>query len=194
MISYSGSLQDVAAAKILNKVNGSFLDIGCAHPIASNNTYLLETEYNFHGVSIDQHNWSNDWNNQRFGSIFLCQDALTVNYAELLQQTHIDYLSIDIDPGEQSLDVLKKLLQLNTRFSFITFEFEQPYSKVYYESRECLKNQGYELFFDNVSYEYNGKLDAFEDWYIDPSYIEESIIAKYKCVNNQTKNPKDYYE
>jgi hypothetical protein len=35
------------------KINGSWLELGCGHPIGSNNTYLLEKRLGWSGVSID---------------------------------------------------------------------------------------------------------------------------------------------
>lgn len=35
------------------KVNGRWLEIGCGHPVSSNNTYLLEKRLGWSGISID---------------------------------------------------------------------------------------------------------------------------------------------
>mgnify|MGYP006269433765 CR=1 FL=1 len=153
------------------KHNGTFLDIGCAHPIDSNNTYRLEKEYNFRGVSIDRDNWIVDWHRERYGSMFIQADALTLDYPAMFRHTdRIDYLSIDIDPGEQSLAVLK-MLPPTTRFSVITFEFENPVSEIKNESKRHLLELGYQLVVENVSIVYNGLDCPFEDWYIDPTVI-----------------------
>jgi len=170
---YAEHGQDLFAIKMLaHRRNGTFLDIGCAHPTASNNTYLLEKEYGFRGVSIDRHDWSIDWHIKRFGSTFLCQDALTVDYELLLRgQNHIDYLSIDIDPGEQSLAVLK-LLPTTTRFGVITFEFEQPGSDVKIESKRYLLELGYKLVVEDVYYVYNNIKCPLEDWYVDTDILK----------------------
>ena len=35
------------------KTNGTFLEIGSNHPIKNNNTYLLESEYQWKGIMIE---------------------------------------------------------------------------------------------------------------------------------------------
>jgi hypothetical protein len=193
-ISFSESLQDRAAAAVLDKTGGTFLDIGCAHPTASNNTYLLEKEYNFRGVSIDMHDWSSDWFVNRFGSVFLNCDALAMDYGLLLRnQERIDYLSIDIDPGKQSLAVLHKLLHNNTRFTFITFEYET--SDIQPMAQSLMSAFGYELLFDCMAAANDdGTLSAFEDWYVDSSVIDPAIKNKYKLVDGIPKLPQEFFK
>ena len=51
---YSQIGQDRLVLKYLkNKKNGTFVDIGCGFPKYINNTYLLETEFDWNGVSVD---------------------------------------------------------------------------------------------------------------------------------------------
>jgi len=185
---YSGFGQDLYATRVLsNKNNGTFLDIGCAHPIEGNNSYLLEKEYAFTGICVDIDNWSNDFRIHRPTASFIQANALELDYTNLIKQPRIDYLSIDIDPGEQSLAALKMVLPVS-RFSFITFEFERPKSHIQYESRELLFNLGYELIVDEVAYEYNNRLDSCEDWFVDTTYIDHAIINKHKKVTGQPKD------
>lgn len=55
------ALQDLfVVALTQGKTNGTFLEIGAAHPVHSNNTYLLETEFGWSGTSIDVMNYSDD--------------------------------------------------------------------------------------------------------------------------------------
>ena len=52
--SYSQIGQDLfVVAMTRGKCEGSFLEIGAGHPTQGNNTYLLETEYGWSGVSIE---------------------------------------------------------------------------------------------------------------------------------------------
>ena len=51
---YSQIGQDKLVLKYLkNKKNGTFVDIGCGFPKHINNTYLLESEFNWYGISVD---------------------------------------------------------------------------------------------------------------------------------------------
>ena len=61
MESYSQCGQDLFVINLLNKDNGTFLDLGCYLPKKINNTYLLETK-GWKGVSIDIIDYSNEWN------------------------------------------------------------------------------------------------------------------------------------
>ena len=52
--SYSQIGQDLfVIAMTRGKHNGSFLEIGAGHPIVGNNTYLLETERGWNGISVE---------------------------------------------------------------------------------------------------------------------------------------------
>ena len=166
---YAEHGQDLFAIEMLaHRRDGTFLDIGCAHPIASNNTYLLEKDYGFTGVCIDKDDYSEYFSLHNRTAKFIQQDALTVDYSFLPPK--VDYLSIDIEPGEQSLAVLK-LLPATTRFSVITFEFERSGSIPKIESKRYLLELGYKLVVEDVYYVYNNIQCPFEDWYIDPTTL-----------------------
>lgn len=54
MLSYAEAFQDVFILKCFKyKQNGTFLEIGAGDPIRGSNTYLLEKEYNWKGLSMD---------------------------------------------------------------------------------------------------------------------------------------------
>ena len=56
---YSKEMQDVFAL-MLNGQKGSFIDIGCNHPITGNNTYALEKRARWRGVLCDiRTRWTN---------------------------------------------------------------------------------------------------------------------------------------
>jgi hypothetical protein len=188
LTSYSDILQDVFAVTMLGGIrNGTFLDIGCNHPVSGNNTYLLEKDYGFTGIAIDwdttsyNNAWDQDFQKLRPQSQHIQKDALSLDYTQLLG-SRVDYLSIDIDPAEQSLAVLK-LLPTTTRFSVITFEYEVPRSYVQQESRRYLNELGYELVISNVG--------NFEDWYVDIQAVDRAIIDKYQSIKDNIQDPKD---
>jgi len=54
METYSQRNQDRFVVDVLkSKTNGTFLDFGCRCPFEGNNTYLLEKNYGFSGLSFD---------------------------------------------------------------------------------------------------------------------------------------------
>lgn len=63
VISYAEAFQDIFVLKCFKyKKNGTFLEIGAGDPIKGSNTYLLEKEYNWKGLSMDYGyvEWSDD--------------------------------------------------------------------------------------------------------------------------------------
>ena len=49
---YSQAGQDLFAYELFG-LNGTYIDIGAGDPIRGNNCYLLETNYNWRGFSVD---------------------------------------------------------------------------------------------------------------------------------------------
>jgi FkbM family methyltransferase len=51
---YSGEGEDLIIKKIFKgKRNGTYVDVGCYHPLVGSNTYLLHKNYGWTGVNID---------------------------------------------------------------------------------------------------------------------------------------------
>jgi hypothetical protein len=66
---YSEVFQDIFVLQCLNgKKGGTYLEIGAAGPVSGNNTYLLEKEFGWTGLSIDY-----DWMDGNYTSI-TCDD------------------------------------------------------------------------------------------------------------------------
>ena len=175
---YSQVYQDMFVLSILNgKTEGTYLEIGNADPYYNNNTALLETIFNWKGISIDINQAEVDkFNNERLNKS-ICIDALSVNYKKLLTDNNfnqiIDYLQIDCDPPEISFDVLKKVLDLEFKFRVITFEHDFYYNKeIRQKSRDYIQSYGYKLLVNDVSF---NRTNSFEDWYI----LEEYVDTKY---------------
>jgi hypothetical protein len=169
------------------KLDGTYVEIGSGDPISGNNTYLLETRYNYFGVGIDlDFELIGRYNSCR-SNIGICEDATQINYSKLFETfkfpTQIDYLQIDIDPPSQSLKALQNILQTKFRFTTITFEHDlyksTSNSTIVNESRELLKNANYNLIFSEVKY----KNSAFEDWYIDNNYLDLRKFDDFQCNN-----------
>ena len=124
---YSQALQDIFVLTMLNgKENGTYVEIGGAHPININNTYLLEKTFGWSGISFEINQDLAKFYNTKRNNKCICTDATQVNYSEVFEENNlpnqIDYLQIDIDPSFQSLASLKKIDLKDYRFSVITFE------------------------------------------------------------------------
>jgi hypothetical protein len=156
MESFSQIGQDKIVLKYLkNKQNGFFVDIGCGYPKNINNTYLLESKYNWNGISIDLNDCKED-NGEGWESIRktkrILSDALTINYSDLFKNNNlpynIDYLSLDLEPPELTLECLYKIPFDEYNFNVISFEIDTGREGDYYrisKSREFLQSKGYTL-------------------------------------------------
>jgi hypothetical protein len=162
--------QDQFVAETLNFMkNGIFLDIGCYHYQDISNTYYLEKELNWKGIAIDlDGSFEQGWIENRPNSVFVCSDAVTMDYDALLKANNmplvIDYLSVDLEPPVLTFAALKKLFETDYTFKVVTFETD------YYretstrdESRELFKQRGYVFI---------KELNQQDDYYIHSSYIK----------------------
>ena len=186
---YSQALQDIFVLTMLNgKQNGTYVEIGGAHPTNINNTYLLEKDFNWTGISFEINaDLANYYNSQRSNQC-ICTDATQVNYSEVFEENNlsnqIDYLQVDIDPSYQSLASLKKIDLETYRFSVITFETDayQGSIGVMEESRDIFQRHNYQLVASNV----NNCGHAFEDWYVDPNIVTEDIWTALQSDNMES--------
>jgi len=178
MNSYSKECQDLFILSVLNKkTNGPYVEIGAAHAINENNTYLLESEFDWRGISFEiDSGLASSFSVRKNPCI--CTDATLVDYTDLFEKynlgNHIDYLQLDIDPPAVTLSALKKIDFTKFSFSVITFEHDAYQESYGYggeyerlESRRILESYGYTRVITNVTH----KGLEFEDWYINESYM-----------------------
>ena len=168
-----------------NKHDGYYCEIGANHPFESSNTFLLEKDFSWKGFSIEIDSKLVDIFNSKRLNLCVCHDATTYNYLEKFKISEfprqIDYLSIDIEPAENTYKALRKLPLHEYRFSVITYEHDCHVSgpKFMTLSREYLESMGYKLVIANV----RSFGRDFEDWWIDPIIIPEIIWGKYESRN-----------
>jgi hypothetical protein len=184
---------------VLNgKMNGCYLEIGSSDPYKNNNTALLENKFAWSGIGLeyDEH-MAQTYKKHRKNPV-LCVDALIVDYEKLLQkyfpnQNNIDYLQLDIDPPQNTYEVLLSIPFDKYRFAVITYEHDYyiDLSKSYRDkSREYLSSLGYELIVPNVSPNENS---SFEDWWVHPNLISAEILSKLKCNDLNKINQVESY-
>jgi len=149
--------------------DGYFLDVGCHHYMSISNTYFLEKELNWKGVAVDLDcNFGRDWQTHRPNSMFVCGDAVSMNYKNLLEENNapkvIDYLSVDIAPPYNTFLALKNIMNTDYTFKIITFETEQHQNldmRPRDESRALLPQKGYKFIKEVVQ----------DDFWIHSDYI-----------------------
>ena len=180
---WSQSMQDMFVLSMLDgKRNGIYVEIGADQPRVISNTYLLEKDFDWSGISFELDADKVAFFNTIRENKCLCEDATLYNYKSLFEELNypkqIDYLQLDIDPAEGTLRALKALPLDDYRFSVITYETD-VYSSgadIQDEQIEILESHGYQLVAKNVKCEGN----PYEDWWIDPAIVSEDIWKPYK--------------
>ena len=180
---WSQSMQDIFVMSMLDgKRNGVYVEIGADQPRVISNTYLLEKDFDWSGISFELDSDKVAFFNTIRKNKCLCEDATLYDYKSLFEERsypkQIDYLQLDIDPAEGTLRALKTLPLDDYRFSVITYETD-VYSSgadIQDEQIEILESHGYQLVAKNVKCEGN----PYEDWGIDPAIVSEDIWKPYK--------------
>jgi hypothetical protein len=149
--------QDRAVYDILGpKYDGTFVDIGCARPIVISNTFLFEATFNWRGIAVDIQEYVDNegqtWKSHRPQTKLVIDDALKIDYSRLFKEndmpTTIDYLSLDLEPPDLTLECLYKIPFDEYNFNVITFEvdeYRENGKNRAIESRKYLSDRGYIL-------------------------------------------------
>ena len=169
---FSQSGQDQFAYNISGS-NGTYLEIGAHDPVINSNTFNLEVKCNWNGISIEydktfQKSW--DDNKLRKNNV-IWDDAFNINYSSLIKQrelpNRLSYLSCDIEPAENTFNILKKVISSELNFDFISFEHDKYSIGNKYEdlSIEYLKNYNYKVAVKDV-YSRNKRYKIYETWFV----------------------------
>jgi hypothetical protein len=194
MATYGGnSGQEKFVLDILDyKENGTYVELGAFHSRDGSNTYFLEKDYGWSGVSFEilsdrRAEFIANRNNPCLG------DALSFNYVKYFEENNfpkqIDYLQVDIDNGYAqdgrpegsaytSFWGLISIPLTQYRFSVITFEHD---ANMYFKNisirdmqRELLDSLGYTLVVRK----------QHEDWWVDPNICRISKFRNFFEIEN----------
>lgn len=189
----SQACQDSFVMNMLGfKQNGFYLEIGASDYYTLSNTYSLENDYGWSGISLEiDAELAERFNSLRKNQCFNL-DAITADYEELLKSVdapkQIDYLQVDIDPAPNTLAALKAVPLDKYRFSVVTFEHDiyanTEYLLIQEEANRILESYGYQRVIKNLWA--NGC--PFEDWYVDPIVVNEKIWASVAGENLAREN------
>jgi hypothetical protein len=192
---YAQSYQDLFVLAATNgKRGGRYLEIGCAEPFKNNNTALLETAFDWTGVSIDiNQTVVTDFMNQRNNLVF-CLDATKIDYAKFLTTLgysgDMDYLQIDCDPPSRSFEILQRIPFDQVRFAAITFEHDYYVDPgIRDQSRKYLQAKGYQLAAGDIAY---NRTHSYEDWWIHPDLVDPELQLKLLDPDPGLKFAGDY--
>ena len=172
--------QDVFVFNICGD-KGTYIEIGGSWPMKNSNTYSLEIFANYKGFSIelDKDMYYDSWKTSIRNNKIYWRDAITFDYDNAVKEnntgTHINYLSCDIEPPENTFKALTKVINDGITFDVITFEHElfktdENYDKL---ATELLLDHGYKIAVSNV-YHRNPN-EFFETWYVNKNIPFEEI-------------------
>jgi len=200
--SFSQAWQDIFVLVALNGLrNGTYLEIGAGDARSINNTYLLEKFFGWRGVSVDIDPRS-IWSYRLFRqNPCLHRDACETDYQEIFRRLptahSVDYLQLDIEPSTNTLRALRKVLSDGVKAKVITFETDfydasvsqHESDRVRFESREILRNFGYQLVAADVGS--TSIANPFEDWYVDPSQVDVSRLEHLIALGQRARSAEE---
>ncbi len=171
--------QDKIADKfLLQKTNGFFLDIGSSYYKKWNNSYFFEKERNYRGVAIELNpEFCEGWEENRPNTILINEDATKINYKEILEKanapSHIDFLSIDIDPNTATFEALLNVLKTNYTFGVIAFEVDYG-GDLQYKDRFSVRDPSRALLVAK-DYILTKEIYARPNYHVDDIWVHKSI-------------------
>jgi hypothetical protein len=152
-------LYSIVAYKLNNDLkNGHYVEIGSNHFQEGSNTYYLESEHNWKGLSIDISEYYSDLFNDNRKNKCITGNALKVNWEKYFEENNfpkiIDFLSIDIDsesgPHSNTLAFLNLPLS-RYKFNIIVIEHNGGIDYRFEDSkniqRDVLSMFGYHLIY-----------------------------------------------
>ena len=181
--SMSQAGQESFVQNILNfKTKGSYVEIGAWDAKHLSNTYLLETQFGFHGIALEISRRFAFRYNLRRRNRCIRADATTVDYLSLFKKYNmpkiIDYLQLDIAPPSNTFMSLTRIPFEEYQFRVITFEhdlYSSPENLKYKNAAfDFLTKKGYDRLASNV--QNDGY--PFEDWYIKKDLLTDFRIEK----------------
>lgn len=168
------SFEDLFVGKALNNKHDCYvLELGI--PKYSNTQAIPKRVY---GIAIDPiDNKSNQYNlNSHARNVFaIDSNPLAMDYSDLIDQHYpdgVDYLQFAFDEGLNK-QILYKIPWDDHEFKVITYIHNSfNGNDSFKEVRKFLRSKGYKLVYvarRNVT-------DLFEDWYINPKYVDENDL------------------
>jgi len=192
---YSQVCQDLFVLSVLNgKRDGTYLEIGAAHPYHNSNTALLE-ELGWKGFGIELKKELADQHSVRRNRV-ICADALTVDYDSILAGLGevVDYLQLDIEPPKNTFEAMLAIPFEKYKFKVITYEHDHyaDVSGTYRDkSRRFLSSFGYKLVVNDVSPNDNC---SFEDWWVMEDLVDMDMVKKIREATQPINNMRKFIQ
>jgi hypothetical protein len=194
---YSEAYQDMFILSLLNgKKYGTYLEIGAGNTFYGNNTALLEKDFQWRGLSLDIDQQFIDAYEKERANPCILEDATKADFKDILHHYNFhdvtDYLQIDCDPPHVSFEALLNIPFERYKFKIITFEHDyycDESKTIRDKSRRYLRSLGYVLVAGNVSPDDHR---PYEDWWVNPEFIDAKILEKMLQKNDNTKKAERY--
>lgn len=178
-VSRSQAGQDAFVHALLPKTHGTFIDIGCCHPVEMSNTFALE-QLGWRGLLIDSDaNAVQLCKELRQSPVFL-GDARnfdwTARAAPIAELGVVDYASVDVD--EHTHVALANLIASNLRFRVLTVEHDhyQRGDRLRTPNRALMAAHGYDLLCADV----HSRGCCFEDWFVWPKLVDMKVAERFR--------------
>ena len=181
--------QDIFAYNICGQ-NGTYIEIGGSWPKKNSNTYSLELYGGYKGFSIefDKDFYFDSWKNSERKNKVYWNDAILFDYKSILTDNnmfmHVNYLSCDIEPPENTFKALTKVINDGITFDVITFEHDRYNSKIDFDviARNFLLDNGYKVAVNDVYHK--NKNMIFETWFVNNNIdFSETTFELWKNDN-----------
>lgn len=180
---FSQVCQDMFVLAVLGgKRDGTYLEVGSAHPHHNSNTSLLE-QLGWKGVGVELKKELAEQHACRKNKV-ICGDALALDYRSILRsppfEEVVDYLQLDIEPPKNTFEALLAIPFDKYKFRVITYEHDHyaDVTRSYREkSRRYLSSLGYTLVVNDVS---PNKDCSFEDWWVMSDLVDMEMVDKIR--------------
>ena len=161
------------ALALEEKRDGTYVDIGAGQPELISNTVVLEREFGWHGALCDIE-YETRLTHERSKRNTVYGDAFAVSWKYVFDQLKdedgwIDYLSLDLEPPDRTINLLLTLPFDRAKFRVATIEHDRYRGSDGELRNDLVRNlmiwHGY-LGFAEVTLDLNGKPAHIEDWFI----------------------------
>jgi hypothetical protein len=158
-----------------NKKNGVYLEIGAYHSWMDSNTFILETEFDWTGISLELNKERCDEFNSNRKNKCVNANAINFDYKKFFKENSFpktfDYLQLDIDPAINTFRALLKFPFQKYKPFIITFEHDKYANRfnwmIQVLSFLFLSLNNYKRIKANVTPLAKGlEKNSFEDWYV----------------------------
>lgn len=172
---FSQLKQDVFAFN--NAQRSSYIEIGAWKPEKYSNTFLLENDgWKGFSLELDMHR-KPEWDESDRTNRVYWENALAFDYVAALtdngMDTHIGYLSVDIEPPQNTFAALKRVIEQGITFDCITFEHDKYRNELDYDpiATDFLLQHGYKVAVRDV-FRYRRTRDENGTKIINKCYME----------------------